>query len=214
MLTKYKLVIAALAFTAPVAIATPAQAQARGVGVISIDQAIQQTNAFRTAAQQIQTTYAAQIQQADTRAQALEAELAPLRTALQQAQQVPGATVDSVRPAAQALQTRQAAAQQELNQLQAPYLTALAYVREQVAVQVDAAVTAAMAASNVDLVLNPEAILKLAPNSSANITAAVTAQLDSRIASAQPTPPAGWQPGDTLRAAQPQQQQPAATEGR
>ena len=209
---KIKLILAALVLAVPAALSAPAYGQARAVGVVSIEGAIQQSNAYRTAAQQIQTTYAAQIQQAQTRQQQLDAELAPLRQAYQQAQQAPGATAESVRPAAQALQARQASAQAELNQIRAPYLTALAYVREQIALHADAALTAAMTASGVDLVLNPEAVLRLGQNSPANLTPSVAAQLNTRVPSAQITLPAGWQPGDTLRAAQ-QATQPT-TEGR
>ncbi|MCA1749976.1 MAG: OmpH family outer membrane protein [Sphingomonadales bacterium] len=156
----------------------------------------------------MQTTYAGQMQQAEARAQALQTELLPLQQAYQQALQAPGATAESVRPAGEALQQRRATAQQEINQLQAPYLNAIAYVREQLMAQIEAPVQAAMAAANVDLVVQPEAVLSMAPNSPANLTAAVTAQLNSRVSSVSATPPAGWQQGDTLRAAQ-QQQQPA-----
>lgn len=208
MFAKLKIFAAVLAITAPLAVAGPAYAQARGVGVVSLDAAIQDSNAYIAAAQQIRTTYASQMQQAEARAQALQTELQPLQLAYQQALQAPGATAESVRPAGEALQRRSAAAQQEINQLQAPYVNAITFVREQLMVQMDVPVQAAMAAANVDLVLEPEAVLSMTPNSPANLTAAVTAQLNSRVSSVSATPPAGWQQGDTLRAAQ--QQQPAS----
>lgn len=213
MFANMKIVAAALALAAPVALASPAHAQARGVGVVSLDAAIQASNAYRTAAQQIQTTYASQMQQAETRAQALDTELQPLRQAYQQAIQAPGATQESVRPAAEALQRRQTTAQQEINQLQAPYLRAIAYVREQLMTQIEGPVQAAMAAANVDLVISPEAVLSMTPNSPANLTSAVTAQLNSRVPTVQAVPPEGWQQGDTMRAAQ-QQQPTQQTPGR
>ena len=72
-----------------------------------------------------------------------------------------------------------------------------------------------MAASNVDLVLEPSAVTRITPNSTADITAAVTSQLNIRIPSVQAIPPEGWNPGDTLRAAQAAQQPAAAQpEGR
>lgn len=211
MFAKMKLVAAALALAAPLAVAGPAHAQARGVGVVSLDAAIQGTNAYRTAAQQIQTTYATQMQQAQARTETLQAELRPLQQAYQQAVQAPGATAESVRPAAEALERRRVSAQQEINQLQAPYLRAIAYVREQIMAQIEAPMQAAMAAANVDLVVQPEAVLSMTPNSPANLTTALTAQLNSRVPSVQAIPPEGWQQGDTLQAAQQQQQsqQPA-----
>jgi len=208
-LNSIKMMISAFALVAPIAIAAPALAQARGVGVVDIDSAVSQTTAFASAVQQIQTTFAAQIQAAQARATALQAELAPLQQALQTAQQAPGATTESVRPAYEALATRQQAAEREMGQLNGPVLRAREYVREQILVHGNAALQAAMTASNVDLVLNPNAVLTLAPNSAANITAQLTAQLNQRVTSAQITPPTGWNPGDTLRAAQ-QAQQPAA----
>ena len=216
MISKLKTLIAAVLLVGPLALAGPAHAQARGVGVVSIDAAIQGTTAYQNAVQQIQTTYATQIQQAQTRAQQLEAELQPLQQAFQQAQQAPNATQESIRPAYEALATRQQAAQQELQQLQRPVALAQQYVREQIAVHAQAALTAAMSAANVDLVLEPDAVTTIAPNSPANLTSAVTTQLNARVTTAQITPPEGWSPGDTLRASQQQQQQqnPAQTEGR
>ena len=211
MFSKTKTFFAGLLLALPMVATSPAHAQARGVGVVSVDAAIQQTTAFQAAAAQVQSTYAAQIQQAQTREQALVAELQPLQQAAQAAQSAPGATAESARPAIEAFTTRQQAAQQELATIRQPILLATQYVREQIAVHFNDALTAAMAASNVDLVLEPNAVASLAPNSAANITAAVTTQLNTRVPSVQAIPPAGWNPGDTLRAAQ-QAQQPAAAQ--
>lgn len=217
-LSNIKLALAAAALFLSGVAASPALAQARGVGVVDIDGAVEQTTAYTTARQQIQTTYAAQIQQAQARATALNTELAPLQQALQAAQQQPGATAESVRPHYDALMTRQQAGQREVTQLQAPAVLADSYVREQILVRANEALQAAMTAANVDLVLNPGAVLGITPGSAANITAQLTAQLNSRVTSAQTSPPAGWNPGDTMRAAQqaqqPAQQQQQQPEGR
>lgn len=207
MFEKLKILAAALAVVAPLAVAGPAHAQARGVAVVSVDGAIQNSNAFRTAATQIQSTYAAQIQQAQTRATALDAELAPLRQAALAAQQAntnPQVTPPAVTTYAQ----RQQAAEQEINTIRQPVILATMFVREQIGVHFNDALQAAMTASNVDLVISPEAVAAIAPNSPANLTSAVTTQLNSRVPSVQAIPPAGWSPGDTARAAA-QQQQPA-----
>ncbi|MGP1282380.1 MAG: OmpH family outer membrane protein [Parasphingopyxis sp.] len=208
MFSKTKTLFAGLLLALPMVAATPAHAQARGVGVVSVDAAIQQTTAYQAAATQIQSTYAAQIQQAQTRATALEAELRPLQQAAQAAQQ---ANPETAGPSIEAFNTRQQAAQQELATIRRPVLLATQYVREQIAVHFNEALTAAMSASNVDLVLEPNAVATLAPNSTANITSAVTTQLNTRVPSVQAIPPAGWNPGDTLRAAQ-QAAQPAPSQ--
>lgn len=214
MFSKTKTLFAGLLLALPMVAATPAHAQARGVGVVSVDAAIQNTTAYQTAATQVQSTYAAAIAQAQARATVLEAELLPLQQAAQAAQAAPGATQESAGPAIQAFQTRQQAAQQELATIRRPVILATQYVREQIGVHFNASLTAAMTATNVDLVLDPEAIATLAPNSTANITPAVTTQLNSRVPSVQAIPPAGWNPGDTLRAAQAAAQPAAQPEGR
>jgi Skp family chaperone for outer membrane proteins len=211
MFSKTKTLFAGLLLALPIIAATPAHAQARGVGVVSVDGAIQGTTAFQAAATQVQSTYAAQIAQAQARATALEAELLPLQQAAQAAQAAPGATAESAAPAIQAFNARQQAAQQELGVIRQPIILATQYVREQIGVHFNAALTAAMTATNVDLVLEPQAVATLAPSSAANITSAVTTQLNSRVPSVQAIPPAGWNPGDTLRAAQ-AAAQPAASQ--
>jgi Skp family chaperone for outer membrane proteins len=213
MFSKTKTFFAGLLFALPLVAATPAHAQARGVGVVSVDGAIQQTTAFQAAEAQIQSTYAAQIQQSQTRAQALQNELLPLQQAAQAAQ---AAAPNSQTPpaAVTTFAQRRQAAEQELAAIGQPINLARAYVREQVGIHFNDALQAAMTASNVDLVLEPSAIAALSPTSTANITAAVTTQLNSRVPSVQAIPPAGWNPGDTLRAAQAAQQPAAQPEGR
>lgn len=205
MLSKTKTLFAGLLLALPAVVASPAHAQARGVAVVSVGDAIQGTTAYQTAVTQIQSTYATQIQQVQTRAQALETELAPLRQAALAAQQA-NTNPQVTPPAVTTFTQRAQAAEQELNTLRQPIVLAQTYVREQISVQINDAVRAAMTASNVDLVLSPEAVTAIAPNSPANITPAVTAQLNTRVPSVQAIPPAGWNPGDTLRAAQAAQQ--------
>ncbi|MBC2777847.1 OmpH family outer membrane protein [Parasphingopyxis marina] len=213
MFSKTKTFFAGLLLALPMVATTPAHAQARGVGVISVDGAIQATTAYQAAVGQIQSTYATQIQQAQARAVALQTELQPLQTAAQAAQAA-NTNPQVTPPAVTTFVQRQQAAEQELATLNRPMVLARQYIREQIGIHFNDAMTAAMTASNVDLVLSPEAITSIAPNSPANITAAVTAQLNTRVASVQAIPPAGWNPGDTLRAAQAAEQSTAQPEGR
>jgi len=211
MFSKTKTMLAGLMLAAPILTASPVHAQARGVGVVSVDAAIQRTSAYQTAEAQIQSTYATQIQQWQTRAQALRAELIPLEQAAQAAQQ---ASPNAQTPPAvvTTFAQRRQAADQELAPLRRPVVLARQYAREQIFIHFNDALVAASAASNVDMVLKPDAITWLASNSIADITAAVTIQLNSRVPSVQAIPPAGWNPGDTLRAAQRQASQPATTQ--
>lgn len=189
----YKNLMLAAALAAPVAIAAPAQAQVAGIAIADAEGAIQRSRAFQTAVQQIQTQYKTQLDQANTRRQALQTELQPLVTAYQNATRAPNATQASVAPAAQALQTRERAAQQELARLTEPAQRAQAYVVEQIARQLNPAVQNAVKSRNVQLLLTPQAALFAQP--AADLTPAITAELDRLVPSVGITPPAGWQPG-------------------
>ncbi len=190
-----------------VVMAPAASAQTRlATATAQLQGALVQSNAYRTAEQQINTTYAADIQQAQTRAAALDAELKPLVDAYNAARQQPGATQASVRPQAEALQAKRTAGQQELNRLQARVSLARTYVIEQIDMKLGDAVRAAMKAQKVDLLVSPEAVLAREPY--VDITNAVVAQLNTLVPSVNAIPPAGYQPG-ALRQAATQQQQPA-----
>ncbi|MGB3722750.1 MAG: OmpH family outer membrane protein [Pacificimonas sp.] len=205
-MTKFKTLLASAAIAAAsVSMAAPVHAQARSVAVISTDGAIQGSQAWQNAQTAIRTTYAAQIQQLQTRQTALQTELQALQTAYQTAAQAPNATQETVRPSATALQQKQQAAQQELGQLQAPVARSEGYVREQIAVHLDASAKAAMNAKGVDLAIRPEAVV-VTTSDNANLTSAVIAELNKRVQNVGVTPPANWQPGQTIRAAQAQQQ--------
>ncbi|TKD50765.1 OmpH family outer membrane protein [Sphingomonas baiyangensis] len=175
------------------AVAVPASAQTAGIAVANPEGAVAQSNAWKTAQSQIQTTYAAQIQQAQTRQQALQAELAPLIQAYQTAAAQPNANQNTLRTQAQTIQTREQAANQELARLTEPAQRARAYALEQISAQLQAAVNAAVARKKVSLLLRPEATLFTQPTN--DITADIAAELNRLVPSVTITPPAGWQPG-------------------
>lgn len=198
--------LAALAVTAPMMVAGQANAQARSIGVVDDNKAVAESNAYKTAMTQMQTTYKAQIDQLNARRNALQGELQPLVTAYQNAAKAPNATEASVRPSADALQRKNAAAEQELQRLSEPVAIARAYVLEQIAPKVDEAVRNTMRSKQVDLVVVPGATVAYQP--AADITAAVTTELNRLVPSVTITPPAGWRPGQQQQGAQPTQPQP------
>jgi len=204
--------IAAAALAAPMTIAGQAHAQARSIAVVDQQRAIGESNAFKTAMTQIQTTYKAQLDQLNTRRAALEAEMKPLVTAYENAAKAPNATEASVRPSMTALQNKNNAANQELARIGQPIELARAYVVEQIALKMDDALKATMTARNIDLLLVPGATVSYQP--AADITTALTAELNRLVPSAQIVPPAGWRPGQAQQpaagapAAAPQQPQP------
>jgi len=193
-MTMIKKLLLAAALAAPATvIATAATAQVSGVAVADPQAAIANSRAWTAARTQIEATYKPQLDQAETRRRAIATELQPLVTAYQNAARAPGATEASLRPQAQAIQTRETAANQELTRLTAPAQRAQAYAIEQIQAQLNTAVQNAVRARNVSLLLSPQAALFAQPT--ADITSAVTAELDRLVPSVNTTPPANWQPG-------------------
>ncbi len=203
-MTTFKTLLLAAALVAPAAMtATAADAQVSGIAVADAQGAIANSKAWNTARAQIETTYKAQLDQAEARRQAVARELQPLVTAFQTAQRAPGATEATLRPQAQAIQTRENAANQELARLTQPAQRAQQYAIEQIQAKLSDAVTAAVRAKNVSLLLRPEAALFAQPT--ADITAAITTELDRLVPSVSTAVPANWQPNQNG-----QQQQGAA----
>lgn len=189
------------AMTLPATALIPAAAQAQQTAVANLEGAVQQSAAYQGATAQIRTTYKAQIDTLTARQNALNAELQPLLTALQSAQQQPNATEASVKPHYDAAQAKRNAIQNELAPLYAPIQRVQAYVEEQITAKLDAAVKAAMKKRGTLLVVRPEAAFIADP--SADITSAVTAELNTLIPTASIAVPANWQPGQQPAAAAP-----------
>ena len=199
-MTKLSKLLMAAAIAAPVALSAPAaQAQVNGVAVADPQGAIANSKAWAAAKTQIQATYATQLAQADTRSRAIQAELQPLVTQFQAAQRAPGASNASLAPQYQAIQAKQQAGQAEIARITAPAERAQAYVIEQIQSHLGEAVQNVVRAKNVSLLVNPQAVLFLQPT--ADITPAVTAELDRLVPSVSTAVPATWQPGQQQAAA-------------
>jgi len=177
------------------AVTAPAFAQAKqGIGVVNLDRSAAESNAYRTAMQQMQTTYKATIDSLNTRKAAIEADLKGKNDALQAALKAAG---DKPTPAIQTqyqqLQQDGQKAQQELQQIGLPIARANAYVEEQLALKIGDALKAAMTKAKVDIVLKEGATESFVP--AADLTDEVTAELNTLVPSVSITPPANWQPG-------------------
>lgn len=193
-MTNFKHLLLAAALVTPGAFtAATATAQVAGIAVGDPEAAVANSKAWATARTQIQTTYKAQLDQANTRRQAITTELQPLVAAYQKAAAAPGATEASLRTQAQAIQTREQTANAELQRLTAPASRAQAYAIEQISAKLPDAVNGAVRAKNVSLLLRPNAALFAQPTT--DITSAITAELDRLVPSVGITPPANWQPG-------------------
>ncbi|MEZ0498350.1 OmpH family outer membrane protein [Sphingomonas sp. IW22] len=196
-MTKF-LIAAALA---PIALATPAVAQVNGIAVADPENAVLQSNAWKTAVSQIQTTYKAQIDQAQARQNAVQTELRPLVEAFNKARSAPNANEAALRTQATAIQQKEQAANAEIQRMTQPAQRARAYAAEQIGAQLQAAVNAAMTRKQVTLLLRPEAAVQAQP--STDITADVTTELNRLVPNVSITPPANWQPGGQQQAGAP-----------
>lgn len=203
-------------------LATPAVAQdARGVGVVSLPAVIANSNAYKTAEQQRQTTYKAQIDQAEARRQQLEAQLTPLIQQFNTARQAESPDQQALQQQAAQIQQIEQSGQRELQQILAPVALSRAYTQEQIEDRLDEAVQAAAEKKDITLILDATTGQVIFAAAQHNITQAVLAELNTLLPSVQIVPPEGWVPREIREqqaavqaaqaaqtAQQPQQQQP------
>ena len=186
-----KTLLLAAALIAPAAIATSATAQT--VAVANPEGAVGNSKAWAAARTQIETTYKAQLDQAEARRQAVGKELQPLVTAFNTARAAPNANQASLQQQATTIQTREQAAQAEIQRITLPAQRAQAYAIEQISAKLPDAVQAVVRARNVSMLVRPDAVLFAGPT--ADVTSAITTELDRLVPTVSVTPPANWQPG-------------------
>ena len=186
--------LALSAVSAPM-LASPAIAQdARGVGVVSLPAVIANSNAYRTAEQQRQTTFQSQIQQAETRRQQLEAQISPMIQSFNTARQAASPDQAALQQQAAQIQQIEQAGQRELQQILAPVAMSRAYTQEQIEERLDEAVQAAATKKNVSLILDATSGQVIFAGAQHNITQDVLNELNTLLPSVQITPPQGWMP--------------------
>jgi len=199
-----------LAFAAlsSVAVSAPAFAQAeQKIGFVNVPAVVVNSTAYQTAQTQRQTTYAAQLAQAETRRVALQTQLDPMVAAFNAARQAANPDNAALQQQAIQIQGLQQQGQAELQQMLAPVALSQAYVEEQLQDQLATAIQNAARAQGVTLVLNSEVILHA--EAAHNLNEAVLAQLNTLVPSAQIVPPTGWVPRE-MRAEQEAAAQAAA----
>jgi len=206
---------AASAATAP----APTGNVVRGVAILNVDGVIANSDAYRYAAQQQQTIYKAQLDQAQQRKVAYEAQRKPMVDKLQ-------ADANAKRPEAElqtqidAIQKLDQQAEQDINQIVQPVALSDAYVKEQIASQFNRAVANAMSKNGITLVLAPNAVLI---GQQYDMSPAVVGELNVLIPASkvQVIPPQGWVPREARQQqgapqaanpAQPRPATPAATQ--
>ncbi len=186
-LTK-SLAIAGLALSAT--IAAPSAAQVEGkVGTASISRAIQGTTALQTAYGQVNQTYTAQIQTAQTKQGELSELLKPFDTdGNGEINETESAALQAAPNFAQ-IQTLQ----REIASINDQVTAARVYAVEQVLVQYPTALQEVATQNQIQMIVDP-ASLQYAVEG-ADVTPLVTTALNAKVPTVGIVPPNGWRPG-------------------
>jgi Skp family chaperone for outer membrane proteins len=184
--------IAAAALATTAIAAMPANAQVQGrIATVNAPLAIINTNAFKTAYQQIDAQYKAQIDTVAARNQERQTLLQSLDT--NGDRQLDEAEQQAAQNSQQA--TRIAAIEQEVGQLTAQIEAARVYAIQQILDQMPATVQQVAQQLQVQMIVAPDAVLYAPP--AASITQQVSTSLNTAVPAVQVVPPQGWQPSRT-----------------
>ncbi len=209
MITKKRILAALLAAPAALAVAAPAHAQVSGsIATASPVRVVDSSKAFAAAQQQIQTTYKSAFEQINARRQAAQKEAEPLLAQLDtnKDKKVDDAELKAAQAAKNPVLDKIAALQNTANtdvqKLSLPAARAELFAIESILRQYDAAQLRVVTARKVGVVLSPE-VFMYAPDS-ADISDAITAELDKTVPTVSIQPPADWQPARETQAMQQQ----------
>ena len=163
-----------------------------GVGVVNIEAIKVNSNANKVAQQQRPTTYKPQIDQANARAAAIQAQIKPLAEKFERDRTAATPNRALLEQQYAQIQQLQQAGQQEINRILQPVAYSEAYVEEQINDQLEKAISQAAAKKRVTLIVTPDAVIYA--DAAYNLNTAVLEELNTLIPSAQLVPPAGWEP--------------------
>lgn len=189
------------AFVAPVMAAGPV---VPGLGVANLDAIRVNANAYKTAQQQRQTTYKAQIDQANSRAQQIQAQLKPLVDKFEADRRAAKPNQTALQQQLAQIQQIQQSGQEEVNRILAPVALSEAYVDEQIAEKLGTAVENALNARKISILLRPDSLIHA--DNAYNMNQPILDELNKLLPSVQITPPQGWEPREIREARAAQQQ--------
>ncbi|GHC92634.1 OmpH family outer membrane protein [Novosphingobium pokkalii] len=194
---------------APAAPAASSGPVANGIAFANPQAIVGSSSAYQTAMQQRPVTYKAQIDQAKTRSDQINAQLKPLADKFQADQKNPKADRAALEAELGQIQQIQEDGKREIQQILAPLNLAEQYVIEQISDKLDDATQRAMTKRGAKILLDSQAVVKADPSS--DISRDILTELNALIPTAQLVPPAGWMPrAQREAAAQQAQQQQAA----
>jgi Skp family chaperone for outer membrane proteins len=208
MTIKKRILAALLAAPAALVFAAPAQAQVNGIATASPVRVVDSSKAFSAAQQQIQTTFKAAFDQINARRQAAQKEAEPLLAQLDtnKDKKVDDAELKAAQaaknPVLDKIAALQNAANTDVQKLSNPAARAELFAIESILRQYDAAQLRVVTARKIGVVLTPEAFM-YAPDS-ADISDAITVEIDKSVPTVSIQPPADWQPARETLAMQQQ----------
>ena len=166
--------------------AMPVAAQVNGIATSAPEAVFVRAAARQAAYQQINQTYATQIQQVRT----LQQENQQLQRTLDtnNDNQISDAEIQAGQATVQQIQAKE----QQIAQLSQPIALAQAYAIEQLANEYQNARQQVISSKRIQIMLSPDAI-QYAPDG-IDVTNDIIAALDQRVPTVQAQPPAGWQP--------------------
>ena len=171
------------------ALAAPAAAQSRAAPAsVDLEKVVQGSTAYTTAISQINTTYAANFQQAQQLQTSAQAQAQPLVQQAQAEQAKPQPNQAALQTLVTQINQIQQQTQAQLQQIGQPIDLAKAYVGSQISDAIQPAVEAVARSRKVGLVVSREAVLFTDPAN--DLTGDVVAELNRRLpqVSIQPTP--------------------------
>jgi len=191
----------AVAAAAPAAATTAAGGPiVPGLGVANVEAVVANSNAYRVAQQQRQTTYKSTYDAAEARRKQIAAQLQPMVDKLKRDSQAANAAANQAALQQQygQIQQIQESANQELQRMLQPVALSEAYVNEQINDKLGAAIQAAMNKNRISVVLAPTSVIAAAGGY--NLNQAILTELNAALPSAQIVPPAGWEPREVREA--------------
>ena len=192
------------AFAAEPAPAATDAVMVSGLGIANIDEVVVSSRAFQTAQQQRGVVFKTQIEAANTRGLAINAELKAMIDKFNRDKSEGSTSQEDLQAQAQAIQASQQYGQQEVNRILEPVALSDAYVNEQIREKLDPAIKTAMAKARVSIVFTPNQIIGF--NNAYNLNPNIIAELNALIPTVAIKPPAGWEPLAVRNAKAAQQQ--------
>lgn len=180
------LAIGAAAVLAPL----PALAQARVAASVDLEKVVAGSSAYNAAINQINTTYAANIQQYQQLQQAANNQLTPLVQQAQTEQAKPAPNQAQLQTLSTQINQIRSQTQAQLQQAGQPIEIARAYVADQITQAITPAVQTVARNQKLGMVVSREAALFV--DNSNDVTNAVIAELNRSTPQVGITPPAEW----------------------